>query len=43
MIRLYLSYMIIDHKTPKNLRVYSSNEVIDYETQFAEWKNQLII
>ena len=25
----------------KNLRVHSSNEVIDYETQFGEWKIQL--
>ena len=43
MIRPYLSDMINNHKTPKNLRVHSSNEVIDYETQFGEWKIQLIM
>ena len=42
MIRPYLSDIINNHKTPKNLRVHSSNEVIDYETQFGEWKIQLI-
>ena len=41
MIRPYLSDIINDHKTPKNLRVHSSNEVIDYETQFGEWKIQI--
>ena len=41
MIRTYFSDIINDHKTPKNLRDYSSNEVIDYETQFGEWKIQL--
>ena len=41
MIRTYLSDIINDHKTPKNLRDYSSNEAIDYETQFGEWKIQL--
>ena len=41
MIRPYLSNIINNHKTPKNLRVHSSNEVIDYETQFGEWKIQL--
>ena len=41
MIRPYLSDIINNHKTPKNLRVHSSNEVIDYETQFGEWKIQL--
>ena len=40
MIRPYLSDIINNHKTPKNLRVHSSNEVIDYETQFGEWKSQ---
>ena len=30
-----------DRKIPKILRVYSSNEVIDYETQFGECKIQL--
>ena len=33
MIRLYLRDILNDDKTPKNLRVHSSNEVIDYETQ----------
>ena len=36
MIRPYLSDIINDHKTPKILRVHSSNE-----TQFGEWKIQL--
>ena len=40
-IRRYLSDTINDHKIPKNLRVHSSNEVIDYESQFEEWKTQL--
>ena len=43
MIRPYLSDIITNHKTPKNLRVHSSNEVIDYETQFGEWKIQIIM
>ena len=33
--------MINDHKAHKKLRVYSGNEVIDYETQYGEWKIQL--
>ena len=41
MIRPYLSGTINDHKIPKILKVYSGNEVIDYETQFGEWKIQL--
>ena len=41
MIRPYLSDIINDHKTPKNLRVHSSNEAIGYKTQFGEWKIQL--
>ena len=41
MIRLYLRDIINDRKTSKKLRVHSSNEVIDYETQFEEWKIQL--
>ena len=41
MIRPYLSNIINDHETPKNLKVHSSNEVFDYETQFGEWKIQL--
>ena len=38
MIRPYLRDIINDHKILKTLRVHSSNEVIDYETQFREWK-----
>ena len=41
MIRLYLRDIINDRKTSKKLRVHSSNEVIDYETQFGEWETQL--
>ena len=41
MIRPYLSDIINDHKTPKKLRVHSSNEVFDYEIQYGEWKIQL--
>ena len=41
MIRPYLSDIINDDKTPKNLRVHSNNEVIDYETQYGEQKIQL--
>ena len=41
MIRPYLRDIINDHKIPKILRVHSSNEVIDYKTQFGEWKIQL--
>ena len=40
MIRPYLSD-INDYKTFKKLKVHSSNEVSDYETQFGEWKIQL--
>ena len=43
MIMPYLSDMINDHKTPMNLRVDSRNEVINDETQFGEWKIQLIM
>ena len=44
MIRPYLRDIINDHKTPENLKVYSSNEVIDYEAyQYGEWKIQLIM
>ena len=32
MIKPYLNDKIHDHKTPKNLRAHSNNEVIDYET-----------
>ena len=41
MIKPYLSDIINNNKTPKNLRVHSRNEVIDYETQYGEWKIQL--
>ena len=41
MMTLYFHDMINDHKTPMRLRVYSRNKVIDYETQFGEWKIQL--
>ena len=40
-VRQCLSDIINDHKTHKKLRVYSSNEVFDYETQYEEWKIQL--
>ena len=44
MIRPYLRDIINDHKTPENLKVYSSNEVIDYEAyQYGECKIQLIM
>ena len=38
MIRPYLSDIVNNHKTIKNLIVHSSNE-----TQFREWKIQLTI
>ena len=42
MIRPYLSNITDDHKTPKELRVHSPNELIDYKTyQYREWKIQL--
>ena len=41
MIRPYLSNIINDYKTFKNLKVQSGNKVFDYETQFEEWKIQL--
>ena len=34
--RPQLSDIINDHKTLKNLRVHSSNEVIDNKTQYGE-------
>ena len=43
MIIPYLRDMINDHKTPKNLKVHSSNEVFDFKTQFGEWEIQLIM
>ena len=41
MIIPYLRDVINTHKTPKNLKVHSRDEVINYETQFGEWKIQL--
>ena len=43
MIRPHLSDILNNHKTPKNLRFHSSNEVIDYETWSGEWEIQLIM
>ena len=43
MTRTYLSNMINNHKTPKDLRVYSRNEITDYEIQFGEWKFQQVM
>ena len=43
MIRQYLSDIINNHKTSKDLRVHLINEVIDYETQFGEGKILLIM
>ena len=40
MIRSYLSDITNDHKTPKNLKIHYSNKIIDYETQYREWKIQ---
>ena len=39
MIKSYLSDIINDQKTPKNLTVYSGNKVIDCETQSGELVN----
>ena len=36
MIGPYLYDIINNHKTPKKLKVQSSDKVIDYETQFVE-------
>ena len=41
MIITYLRDMINTYKTPMNLRVHSRDRVINYETQFGEWKIQL--
>ena len=41
MIIPYLRDLINTHKTPTNLRIYSRDGVINYETQFGEWKIQL--
>ena len=43
MIIPYLRDIINDHKTPKKLKVHWRDEVFDYETQFGEWKIQLIV
>ena len=43
MIGPYLYDITNNHKTPKKLKVQSSDKVIDYETQFVEWKTQLIM
>ena len=43
MIKPYLRNMINDHKVPMKLQFHSRDEVIDYETQFGEWKIQLIL
>ena len=40
-IRPYLSDMINTHKTPTNLRVHSRDGLINYKTQFGQWKTQL--
>ena len=40
MIIPYLSNITNDHKISKILKVYAGNEVIDYKTQFGEWKIQ---
>ena len=36
MIRPYLSNTTNGHKTPKNLKVHSINEVSDCKTQYGE-------
>ena len=41
MIITYLRDMINDHKASKKLKVYLSDKVFDYETQYGEWKTQL--
>ena len=43
MIRPYLSDIINDHKSSNKLRDHSRNKVIDYETQYGEWKIQVIM
>ena len=43
MIIPYLHDIINDHKTPKKLKVHWRDEVFDYETQFGEWKIQLVV
>ena len=41
MIIPYLRTMINDDKAPMRLKAHSRDKVIDYETQFGEWKIQL--
>ena len=41
LIRPYLKDIIKDHKAPLRLKIYSGNEIIDFESQFGEWKTQL--
>ena len=43
MIRTYLNDIINYHKTCKKLSIHLGNKVIDYETQYADWKIQLIM
>ena len=43
MIRPYLNDIINYHKTCKKLSIHLGNKVIDYETQYADWKIQLIM
>ena len=40
MIRPYLRDMINVHKAPMKLKINLPDKVIDYETQFGEWKIQ---
>ena len=42
MIRPHFSNIINDYKTPKKLKVHSNNDVFDHETQYREWKIQLL-
>ena len=41
MIITILSNRINDHKTPKKIRFYKGNKVIDYKTQYGNWKIRL--
>ena len=43
MIRPYLNDIINYHKTCKKLSIHLGNKVIDYETQYGDWKIQLIM
>ena len=42
MIRPHFSNIINDYKTPKKLKVHSNNDISDHETQYREWKIQLL-